>query len=87
MADDNNDPFSEPGDVERTVIRPSPVRRTPDGRGGGGGGGGGGRRSTQPPMGARRDAAPPPSDGPSPFEDDAESPAPSRRGPQLGDGC
>ncbi|WP_299439333.1 type IVB secretion system protein IcmH/DotU [uncultured Rhodospira sp.] len=79
MADDDNrDPFSEPGDVERTVIRPSPGRRAPDGRGGAGGGSGGGgggaRRSTQPPT------QPPPS-GPSPFEDDDESEPPPRRGP------
>ncbi|MQX35937.1 type VI secretion system protein TssL, long form [Roseospira navarrensis] len=40
MADDDNlDPFSEPGDIDRTVIRPTPGRR----------GGGGNRGTTQPP--------------------------------------
>jgi type VI secretion system protein ImpK len=71
MADDDNrDPFSEPGDIERTVIRPSPARRSS-------GGGAGGARSAGPAPAAGRQQAPRPPQ-PAAF-DDAPDPAPSRR--------
>jgi len=85
MADDDNlDPFSEPGDIDRTVIRPTPGRR--------GAGGGGGRGMTQPPTRAPtqyplrspRGAAP---SGSSPFdEDDAAYVPPASSAPQRSEG-
>ncbi|MBB4286256.1 type IVB secretion system protein IcmH/DotU [Roseospira goensis] len=80
--DDNNDPFSEPGDIDRTVIRPTPGRRPPGGGGPGGGPGGGQGRAAPPP---RQPAPPPPppaaARGPSPFEEPEPADAPARPSP------
>jgi type VI secretion system protein ImpK len=63
MADDDNlDPFSEPGDIDRTVIRPTPGRR--------GGAGGAGRGGTVPPGRTARPGGQSRGQGRSPFEED-----------------